>query len=153
MKYVFPGIVLLCFISCHSQNLPAPLGPPYLLVRSSGKLTQLANSLGQDRLGSEKEGYIDTSILLKVIDSTGNLYHIQLSKYHTAYVAKTDVTADTATHLKPFYLTNTWDEKAGTNDDSLFISMDERLPYKSWMEIDPARIMIELYGVESNLRP
>jgi len=148
MKCFLPAVILLCFISCHSQNLPSAQG--YWLARSKGKLTQLANSLGEDRLGSAKEGYIDTNVLLKVIDSTGKLYHVQLSKYHTVYIAKSDVVPDSVTQLKPFYLTETWNEKPGINDDSLFISMDDRLPYKSWMEIDPARIMIELYGVESN---
>ena len=28
--------------------------------------------------------------------------------------------------------------------------MDERLPYKIWMETNPNKIMLELYGVQSN---
>jgi N-acetylmuramoyl-L-alanine amidase len=156
MKYFLPVLVMFSFLSCHSQNMPGPVKPtpPYWLARSKGKLTQLAYSLGQDRLGSAKEGYIDTNVLMKVIDSTGNLYQVQLSKYHTAYVAKGEVQADTVTQLKPFYLTNSWNEKPDTGKngkyDSLFISMDERLPYKSWMEINPGKIMVDIYGIESN---
>ena len=156
MKYSLPVLVMFCFLCCHSQNMPGPVkpAPPYWLARSAGKLTQLAYSLGQDRLGSAKEGYIDTGILMKVIDSTGNLYQVQLSKYHTAYVAKADLQADTVTQLRSFYLTNSWNEKPDTGKngkyDSLFISMDERLPYKSWMEISPSKIMVDIYGIESN---
>src|SRR5436305_1029574 len=108
MKYFLPVLVIFSFLSCHSQNMPSPVkpAPPFLLVRSTGKLTQLAYSLGQDRLGSAKEGYIDTNVLMKVVDSTGNLYQVQLSKYHTAYVAKADVARDSVTQLRPFYLTN-----------------------------------------------
>lgn len=157
MKYVLALAVLCSFFSCNSQTIgPQPAGQPagYWLARSKGKLTQLAYSLGQDRLGSAKAGYIDTNVLLKVIDSTGNLYQVQLSKYHTAYFAKQDLMKDTSAHLKPFYLTETWQEKPDTtkaaSHDSLFISMGERLPYKSWMEITPAKIMVDLYGVQSN---
>jgi len=28
--------------------------------------------------------------------------------------------------------------------------MDEKLPYKTWMEINPSRIMFDIYGVQSN---
>jgi N-acetylmuramoyl-L-alanine amidase len=28
--------------------------------------------------------------------------------------------------------------------------MDEKLPYKSWMEINPSKIMVDIYGVQSN---
>jgi len=156
MKYVLLACVAYSFLSCRSQNINLPPGQPpgFWLARSKGKLTQLAYSLGQDRLGSAKEGYIDTNILLKVIDSVGSLYQVQLSKYHTAYLAKADVERDTASHMRPFYLTQSWQEKPDTGKngkhDSLFISMDEKLPYKSWMEITPAKIMIDIYGIESN---
>lgn len=156
MKYVLLAVVVCGFLSCNSQvvNLPPDQPPGFWLARSKGKLTQLAYSLGQDRLGSAKAGYIDTNILLKVVDSTGSLYQVRLSKYHTAYLAKADVAKDTLSRLRPFYLTNSWNEKPDTtkkgNHDSLFISMDERLPYKSWMEINPSKIIIDLYGVESN---
>jgi len=156
MKYLLLAWVVCSVLSCHSQTINLPPGQPpgFWLARSKGKLTQLAYSLGQDRLGSAKEGYIDTNVLLKVIDSVGSLYQVQLSKYHTAYLAKADVQRDTVSHLKSFYLTQSWQEKPDTGKagkhDSLFISMDERLPYKSWMEITPAKIMIDIYGIESN---
>ncbi|HWB26503.1 MAG TPA: N-acetylmuramoyl-L-alanine amidase [Chitinophagaceae bacterium] len=156
MKYPLLALVLYCFFSCKSQNINLPVeNPPgFWLARSKGKFTQLAYSLGQDRLGSAKEGYIDTNVLLKVIDSIGSLYQVQLSKYHTAYVAKSDLARDTSAHLRPFYLTNSWHERPDTakngKHDSLYISMDERLPYKSWMEINPSKIMIDIYGIESN---
>jgi len=151
MKYYLLAVITFGFLSCHSQNIPEVPAPSYWLARSSGKLTQLSYSLGEDRLGSAKLGYIDTAVLLKVVDSTGKLYQVQLSKYHTAYLFKQDVVRDTVTKLRPFYLTSNIAEKpAVDNYDTLFIQMDERLPYKSWMEINPSKIMIDLYGVESN---
>ncbi|MDG4870404.1 hypothetical protein P8631_20625, partial [Guyparkeria sp. 1SP6A2] len=54
-------------------------------LRSSGKLPALAFSLGEDRLGATKMGYIDTNVLLRIVDSTKDQYTIQLSKYRTAY--------------------------------------------------------------------
>jgi len=152
MKYYLLAVITCSFLSCQSQNTQSTAVPTnYWLARSSGKLTQLSYSLGEDRLGSAKLGYIDTAVLLKVVDSVGKLYQVQLSKYHTAYLFKQDVVRDTVTKLRPFYLTSNFGEKPAVDDyDTLFLQMDERLPYKSWMEITPSKIMIDLYGVESN---
>jgi N-acetylmuramoyl-L-alanine amidase len=32
----------------------------------------------------------------------------------------------------------------------MWIRLDERVPYRSWMEIQPSRIIIEAFGVQSN---
>ena len=123
----------------------------FFLARTISKFPQLSYSLGEDRLGSAKLGYIDSGVMVKVTDSVNDKYLIQLSKYHTAYFFKTDVQRDSSLFLKSFYLTNNWKVTGGKdNYDTVFISMDARLPYKSWMEINPSKIMIDLYGVQSN---
>ncbi len=122
---------------------------PYL-ARSVSKLTMLGYGLGEDRLGGAKLGYIDTSVLLRVVDSTKDMYLIQLSKSHTAYINKYDIKRDTVTQLRPFYLTNSWSVKGDEQYDYVNISLDEKLPYKSWMEISPSKIYLEVYGVQSN---
>jgi len=153
MKYYLLAVIISCsFLCCQSQNNQTTAAQAgYWLARSCGKFTQLSYSLGEDRLGSAKLGYIDTAVLLKVVDSTGKLYQVQLSKYHTAYLFKQDLVRDTATKLRPFYLTTNISEKpAIDNYDTVFVQMDERLPYKSWMEINPSKIMVDIYGVQSN---
>ena len=123
----------------------------YWYGRSSGKLPEIGYSLGEDRLGSAKMGYIDTGIVLKIIDSADKRYKIQLSKFHSAYIAKADVVKDSAFVLKPFYLTSNYKAIGGKDSyDTLYINTTEKLPYKSWMEINPSKIIVELYGVQSN---
>ncbi len=119
--------------------------------RSIGKLPEIGYSLGEDRLGSAKMGYIDTGVVLKIIDSADKRYKIQLSDYHSAYIAKVDVARDSVFKKKPFYLTSNYNAVGGKdNYDTLFINTGEKLPYKSWMEINPSKIQVELYGVQSN---
>ncbi len=144
-------IFLLLFLFISIKQLSAQGLTQSWLGKSTGKLPQLSYSLGEDRLGSAKLGYIDTGIVLKVVDSINDLYKIQLSEQHTAYIAKADIQRDSALQPKQFYLTNNWQVKGGKDIyDTLFINMDERLPYRSWMEINQSKIMIELYGVQSN---
>jgi len=145
MKKLFALILLITAFnkSIAQQN--------FRLAKSTGKLPMLAYGLGEDRLGGAKLGYIDTNIVLRLIDSTKDMFKVQLSQNHTAYIDKHSVKEDTSIKQKPFHLTNAWSVK-GVEDsfDIVSIGMDERLPYKTWMEIAPSKIMVELYGVQSN---
>lgn len=129
-----------------AQKMPTP----YWLAKTTGKLPSLLYGLGEDRLGGTKLGYIDTNVLLKVVDSTKELYAVQLSKYHSAYIEKAYLKPDPNAKLKPFYLTGSFLAKGDTLNDLVQIRMEENLPYKSWMEIEPARIMVDIYGVQTN---
>lgn len=110
----------------------------------------LSYGLGEDRLGGAKLGYIDTSVLLKIADSTKDMYKVQLSKGHQVYINKNDVRKDTNSIQHSFYLTNSFTVKGDQSYDYVNISLDEKLPYKSWMEINPSKILLEIYGVQCN---
>lgn len=144
----FPIIICLVLMVCQAPAQNAT--PHYVLARSAGKLPALSYGLGEDRLGGAKMGYIDTNILLRLIDSTKEMYRVQLSKYHTAYIDKSYIRPDSAQNEKPFYLTNSFSVKGDSAFDYVGISMEEHLPYKSYMEINPSRIIVEIFGVESN---
>ena len=95
-------------------------------------------------------GYIDTNVLLHVIDSTKDMYAVQLSKFHKAYIEKGSIKPDSAQKEKPFYLTNSFSVKGDSLFDYVGISMEEKLPYKSSMEINPSKIVLDIFGVQSN---
>ena len=122
--------------------------PSYIITK--GKLPQLAYSSGEDRLGSAKMGYIDTSVVMKVIDTAKNLYKVQFSSLHYGFIEKI--------YAEPFHdtvlstvLCESWRVKGGNEFDSVSFSLSGRVPYKSWMEINPSTIKIELYNVQSNI--
>ncbi len=149
------SILTTCLVLILSQTMAQNATPHYVRARSGGKLPALLYGQGADRLGGAKMGYIDTNVILRVIDSTKDLYTVQLSKFHVAYIEKTYLKFDSIPAEKPFYLTNSFSAKADTaKGDTLYdlvgISMEEKLPYKSWMEINPSKIVIDLYGVQSN---
>ncbi|MDE3235095.1 MAG: N-acetylmuramoyl-L-alanine amidase [Bacteroidota bacterium] len=147
MKYLLllSSFIIGFYIPSNAQNAEKSW-----MGRTTGKLPSIAYGLGEDRLGGAKLGYIDTGVIVKVIDSAGDMYHVQLSKQHSAFIEKRYVEKDTLTIEKPYHLTNSWKAEGSGGYDVLSISMDEKLPYKSWMEIDPSKVMIELYGVQTN---
>lgn len=148
MKKLRGTFLLLLFSGQIFSQIPVSAG---WWGKSVGKFTQLAYSEGYDRLGSAKMGYIDTGILLNVVDSTAALYEVRLSKNHTAFVQKADILRDSSLHPLASPLSSNWKVKGGKDKfDTLFVRLDEKIPYKSWMEINPSRILIDLYGVRSN---
>jgi N-acetylmuramoyl-L-alanine amidase len=139
----FSALILFSAYCCNAQDvIPS-------FIRTSGKLPQLAYSAGEDRLGSAKMGYIDTSIVLKVLDTVKNLYKVQLSASRYAFIEKiyTEPAPDTVLTTA---LSESWRIKGNDIHDSVNISLTGRVPYKSWMEINPSTIKIELYNTQCN---
>ena len=50
--------------------------------RTTGPLPYLEFGLGEDRLGGAKMTFLDSDIVVKVVDSISNRYKIVLSKNH-----------------------------------------------------------------------
>ncbi len=121
---------------------------------TAGKLPQLAYSNGEDRLGSAKMGYIDTGVALKIVDSAAGLYHVQLSKYHSAYIDGKQLLFKTIDSVQPAAITESWGVRGDSLYDYLNISLNKKIAYKSRMEpvgeSNTARIIVDLYGVMSN---
>ncbi len=148
MKQFILTICILTSIHCIAQNNTNNF---VYYGRTTGKLPALSYGMGEDRLGGAKMGYIDTNVLLKIVDSVKDMYTVQLSKFHSALIEKSYVKPDSSSPIKkPYHLTGSFISKGDSLFDYVNIYMDEKLPYKSWMEINPSKIMLDIYGVQSN---
>jgi N-acetylmuramoyl-L-alanine amidase len=148
MKQFILTICILTSIHCIAQNNTNNF---VYYGRTTGKLPALSYGMGEDRLGGAKMGYIDTNVLLKIVDSVKDMYTVQLSKFHSALIEKSYVKPDSSSPIKkPYHLTGSFISKGDSLFDYINIYMDEKLPYKSWMEINPSKIMVDIYGVQSN---
>jgi N-acetylmuramoyl-L-alanine amidase len=139
--------LLFVLINIHAQDTI----PTHFYVKTTGQLPFLEYGLGDDRLGGAKMTYLDTNVVLKVVDSVGTDYKVQLSRYHTAYVAKSNVKpTDTSLHIKPYYLTNSWRVYGNATHDFVTVSMEEKLPYRAIQQISPSRLVVDIFGATSN---
>lgn len=142
MKYGFLFLLLLS-LQLRGQS-------PLKMVRTNSKLSTLYYGWGEDRLGGAAMGYLDSGVLLKVVDSVKELYKVQLSLFRTAFIDKRSVLADTLTTPSGSYLTASFSAKGDSLLDYVGIAMEERLPYQSSMQINPSAIVLDIYGVRSN---
>lgn len=106
--------------------------------------------MGIDRLGGAKMTYLDTGILIKVVDSTVINYKVQLSRDHFAYLPKLNFRRENGIKMLPYYLSNSWRVSGDDTYDYVTVTLDERLPYKSMQQINPSKIVVDIFGVTSN---
>ena len=137
------------FISISSFSQPTVQGKP-LVGKITGSLPYLEYGLGADRLGGAKMTYLDTGIVVKIIDSTIGNYKIQLSKDHLAYLPKSNFKKDSSVKIQSYYLTNSWIVSGDSAYDYAVINLDEKLPYRSMQQINPSKLVIDVFGATSN---
>lgn len=145
MKKFLTVLFAFSFLNSFAQkNLP-----DYFYVRTNDSLPFLKYGLGEDRLGGAKMTFLDSNIVLKVVDSINDNYKVQLSELHSAYIDK-DKVHKIADIPNKQHLSDDWKVYGDSLYDYVTIQLDEKLPYKSEMEIHPARIIIDIFGAVSN---
>ena len=132
----------------HTVSVLNPISPD--IVVSKGRLAYLLFGLGDDRLGGAKIGYIDSLIPLHVTGKVGSLYRVQLSKYRTAYIPDDVVELLPKGNFTPQSLTGDWRIYGDSLFDYVQIGLFTRLPYQSFQLIDPAKIVIDVFGATNN---
>jgi N-acetylmuramoyl-L-alanine amidase len=137
--------LIVCFFLLHAIYAQSPI-----VGRTIGRLPYLEYGTGDDRLGGAKMTYLDTSILVKVVDSTSTDYKIQLSNQHSAWLPKANFRRDTSIRLKTEYLTGSWRVSGDEKYDYVTVSLPDKLPYRSQQQINPSRIVVDIFGAVSN---
>lgn len=146
MKHTLIAFLFLCTV----QQGIAQQSPNYY-GETSGLMPFLEFGPGQDRLGGAKMTYLDTEIPLKITDSVNTDYIVQLSKNHTAFIPKQFITPLKNQNSWPDYtLTGSWSVYGDVDYDYVRIQLDKRLPYQSIQQIDPSRIVVDIYGATGN---
>jgi N-acetylmuramoyl-L-alanine amidase len=125
-----------------------------LLARTTGQLPFMEYGIGDDRLGGAKIGYLDSNIVVRIVDSFSTDYKVRLSAYHSAYIAKSSLTpvgkeVNRPTPHNP-HLSGNIKVYGDTASDFVAISLDDRYPYRSFQLLDPSRVAVDIFGITSN---
>lgn len=138
-------VLLFCFCNAFAQENY----PDYFFVRTNDSLPFLKYGLGEDRLGGAKMTFLDSNVVLKITDSVADDYKVQLSALHSAYVQK-DKVIKIENYHENAHLTDSWSVYGDSLFDYVTVKLDEKLPYRSVMEINPSRIIVDIFGAVSN---
>lgn len=117
---------------------------------TKGRLAHLEYGLGDDRLGGAKIGYLDSLVLLKIVGKVGNDYKVQLAPSLTAYIPSELVSLLPRGSAGPQSLTGAWSVYGDEKYDYVTVGLTAKLPYQSFQETDPSRIIVDVYGATNN---
>ena len=117
---------------------------------TKGRLAHLEYGIGEDRLGGAKIGYIDSMIPLKIIGKVGEKYKVALTSIRSAYIPDNVVAlAPRGTFAGPA-LTERWQITGDEKYDYLTIGLTNKLPYQAFQEIEPNKIIVDIFGATNN---
>ncbi len=117
---------------------------------TKGRLAHLLYGIGDDRLGGAKIGYIDSMIPLKIIGKVGGDYKVQLAPYKTAYIPNDVVTLAPKGTFVSTSLTERWQVFGDSAFDYITVGLTSKLPYQSFQEVDPSKIVVDIFGATNN---
>lgn len=126
----------------------APSGP--LVIKTTGDMPYLEFGLGDDRLGGARMQVLDTAVLLNVSGKIGNEYRVQLAKNLTAYIPAGQTAIMPAGTFPPSSLTSSWRVWGDDKYDYVSIGLAAKLPYRSIQQINPGRIVLDIFGATAN---
>jgi N-acetylmuramoyl-L-alanine amidase len=145
MKWLLIVIFLIAGTRCFAQESTF-----FRMCKSVGAIPFMEYGMGDDRLGGAKMGYIDSNILLRVVDSVNTDYKVRLSRNHYAYVAKSSCQELPQSVARPYYLSSSIKVFGDSSFDFVTVNMEAKLPYRSSQTINPSGIDVDLFGVTSN---
>lgn len=119
------------------------------IVKTIGDFPYLLYDKGTDRLGGAKMTYLDTAILLNVTGIEGNLYKVQLSKNNNAYIPK-EYAEITNQKLNNNILSGSIKATGDSLYDYVTFNTSVKLPYRSIMQVNPTKLIIDVFGIGNN---
>jgi N-acetylmuramoyl-L-alanine amidase len=115
-----------------------------------GKHPYLNASVGTDRLGGAKLGFIQPGVLVGIDGKEGDQYRVHLSSTMQGWLPEEFarlLPSDTPT---PQSLTGTITVKGDDSLDVVTIPLTSKLPYLSDQSVDPNVITVDIFGATSN---
>jgi N-acetylmuramoyl-L-alanine amidase len=122
----------------------------YRMYKTCGAIPFMEYGLGDDRLGGAKMGYLDSNILIRVVDSVKTDFKVQLSHNHFAYIPKANLLESPHSSARSYYLSSNMKVYGDSTFDFISINLNEKLPYRSMQMIEPSGIAVDIFGVTSN---
>lgn len=130
-------------VSFRSSDFP-------LVGVTKGQRAALSYGLGDDRLGGAVLQRLGTGVRLAIDGRSGDMYRVSLGEDREAWIDKSVVELQPTGTYPPFSLTGNWNVSGDMHYDSVTVTMAERLPYVSSVDLDPTRIIVDVFGAVSN---
>ncbi len=120
------------------------------VVELTGRRPFLNVGRGTDRLGGAKLGYLQAGIRLAVAGKRGRQYRVKLTESMEAWLPDEFGTLLPKQTPLPRSLVGSISAVGNGNADIVTVSLSQKLPYTTEIQLDPATLVVDLYGATSN---
>ncbi len=117
---------------------------------TKGERPFLNTSVGDDRLGGHKFSIINPGIRLKITGKVNSLFRVALTDNLQVWIDTSFVDLQPGDPFMPKSLTGNITVSAERDYDVVSVTLSDRLPYSTTQELDPTRIVVDIYGATSN---
>ncbi len=117
---------------------------------TKGERPYLNTGLGEDRLGGYKFSIINPGIRLRITGKVSNMYRVELAENHIVWIEDIYVDLQPDETFLPKSLTGDMTVSPEEKMDVVSLSLNDKLPYASVQEMNPSRIVVDIFGATSN---
>jgi N-acetylmuramoyl-L-alanine amidase len=115
-----------------------------------GKRPFLNASLGTDRLGGAKLGYLQPGVLVEIAGKDGEQYRVRLSGSMQGWLPEEYAQILPFDMPLPRSVTGSITVRGDDSFDVVSVGLSRRLPYISDQQVNPNAIIIDIFGATSN---
>ncbi|MEO8167016.1 MAG: N-acetylmuramoyl-L-alanine amidase [bacterium] len=130
-------------VSFKSHQLP-------IVAITKGERPYLNAGLGEDRLGGFKFSIMNPGIRLRITGKVSNMYRVELAESHIVWIEDIYVDLQPEETFLPKSLTGDMTVSPEEKMDVVSLSLNDKLPYASVQEMNPSRIVVDVFGATSN---
>lgn len=116
----------------------------------TGRRPFLNAGLGDDRLGGAKLGYQDSGIRIAISGKAKGQYKIRLTPSMIAWVPEEQVKLLPEGAPVPASFVGSITASGTSTEDIIIVGLTERLPYTTEQQLNPAAVIVNIFGATSN---
>jgi len=120
------------------------------VAETIGKRPFLNAGLGTDRLGGAKLGFLVEGVRLVVMGKVGRQFRVKLSDAMEAWIPEDNVTLLPSNTPLPTTLSGSISVTGNDVEDIVRVGLGQKVPYTSEQLLNPAAIVVNIFGVSSN---
>lgn len=106
--------------------------------------------MGTDRLGGARYGDLEQGVKLNIIGRKDDNYKVKLSKSLSAWIPVRFVELKNEYASPAESLTGNIRVSGRDRSDMITLTLSEKLPYITYQELDPNKIIVDVFGATSN---
>ncbi|MEX1140172.1 MAG: N-acetylmuramoyl-L-alanine amidase [Bacteroidota bacterium] len=116
----------------------------------TGRRPFLNAGLGDDRLGGAKLGFLDPGVRFAILGKAGGQYKVRLTPTMVAWVPEENTKLLAEGTPAPASFVGSITASGNSTEDIVIVGLTERLPYTTEQQLNPAAVIVNIFGATSN---